>query len=159
MAWRGQRIPDDWGFDENGEPTTDPNSLVGMNAIAEYTGSGLAMVVDLFCAMFTGMPYGTHINRIYEEVGAPRKLGHFVTMWDADTFVGAAALRERMETYVNDLHRLPRNDPKQPILFPGEREAQKREARSRDGIPIESGLSAELFKLGTGLNIDVDFLR
>ncbi|MFP4378657.1 MAG: Ldh family oxidoreductase, partial [Spirochaetales bacterium] len=78
----GRSIPADWGLDEDGEPTTDPHKLVGMHAIAGYKGSGLAMIIDLFCSMFTGMPFGPNINKMYEELDQPRELGHFVTLWD-----------------------------------------------------------------------------
>jgi ureidoglycolate dehydrogenase (NAD+) len=152
----GRSIPDDWGFDENGDPTTDPNALEGMTPIADYKGAGLAMVIDLLCSMFSGMPYGPHINRMYEELEAPRKLGHFITMWDIGAFTPIDTLRERMQDYIDELHALPRQDPDRPIYHPGEPEAIRRAERSRDGIPIEPGLVSELARLGERLGVDAE---
>ncbi len=147
-------IPDDWGFDENGDPTTDPHALEGMQPIATYKGAGLAMVIDLFSAMFSGMPYGPHINRMYEELDAPRKLGHFITMWDIGALVPINEVRSRMEHYIRELHALPKQDPDEPLYFPGEPEAVRRAERSRTGIPIEPGLLSQLGELGTRLGVD-----
>lgn len=152
----GRSIPDDWGFDENGDPTTDPHALEGMQAIAGYKGAGLAMIIDLFCSMFSGMPFGPHINRMYEELEQPRKLGHFITMWDIGALVPIGQLRTRMSEYVEELHALPRQDPNEPIYHPGEPEATRRAERSRDGIPLEPGLVGQLTELGTRLGVDTD---
>jgi ureidoglycolate dehydrogenase (NAD+) len=143
----GRSIPAEWGLDEDGEPTTDPNELVGMHAIAGYKGSGLAMIIDLFCSMFTGMPFGPNINRMYEELDQPRELGHFVTLWDIGALFPIAEIRARMDAYIEELHALPRKDPDVPIYYPGEPEALRRNERGKNGIPLEPGLVAELTEL------------
>lgn len=149
-------IPDDWGFDEGGDPTTDPHALVGMTPIADYKGAGLAMVIDLLSAMFSGMPYGPHINKMYEELEAPRKLGHFITMWDIGALHSIDDVRARMDSYVKELHALPRQDPDQPIRYPGEPEAITRAERGRDGIPLEPGLVSQLSEVGSKLGVDTE---
>ena len=151
-------IPSDWGVDENGDPTTDPAKVVGMHAIAGYKGSGLAMVIDLLSSMFSGMPFGPNINRMYDDMNAPRKLGHFVTLWDPAAFAPAGDLRARMDRYIAELHALPRVDPDKPIYYPGEPEAIRRAERSRIGVPLEDGVIAELGELGRSLGLDTTFL-
>ncbi len=155
----GRSIPEDWGLDENGEPTTDPNQLVGMHAIAGYKGAGLAMIVDLFSSMFSGMPFGPHINRMYEEMDAPRELGHFITLWDIGTLIPIDQLRARIDQYIEELHGLPRRLPDVPILHPGEPEAQRRAERSVSGIPVEPGLLSELHDLGRELKLETSLLE
>jgi len=155
----GRSIPEDWGLDENGEPTTDPNELVGMHAIAGYKGAGLAMIVDLFSSMFSGMPFGPHINRMYEEMDAPRKLGHFITLWDIGSLIPIDQLRARVDQYIEELHGLPRRSPDVPILHPGEPEAQRRAERSQTGIPVEPGLLSELSELGRELELETSLLE
>lgn len=151
----GRTIPDDWGLDENGDPTTDPHALVGMHAIAGYKGAGLAMIIDLFSSIFSGMPYGPHINRMYEEMDAPRKLGHFITLWDIGALFPVDEIRARVDAYINELHALPRRDAGTPVLHPGEPEAIRRAERREHGIPVEPGLRSELRELGDSLGIDV----
>ncbi|MFW5683861.1 MAG: Ldh family oxidoreductase [Spirochaetota bacterium] len=154
----GRSIPKDWGLDENGEPTTDPHALVGMHAVAGHKGAGLAMIIDLFSSMFSGMPYGPHINRMYEEMDAPRKLGHFVQIWNIDALFPAASIRSRVSAYIDELHALPRRSPDTPVLYPGEPEAIRRAERSVSGIPVEPGLLAELRDLALELDVDQNLL-
>ncbi|MFP4112993.1 MAG: Ldh family oxidoreductase [Spirochaetota bacterium] len=154
----GREIPAEWALDGNGDPTTDPNAVVGMHGIAGYKGAGLAMVIDLFCSIFTGMPFGPHINRMYEELDAPRKLGHFVTLWDVGALVPIADVRERLDQYIAELHALPRRDPGTPVLYPGEPEAKRRADRMASGVPIEPGLLAELRELGESVGVRPDAL-
>ena len=152
-------IPDDWGFDENGDPTTDPHALLGMTPIAGYKGAGLAMVIDLLSAMFSGMPYGPHITKMYEELDAPRKLGHFITMWDIGALHSIDDVRARMTSYIEELHALPRQDPDTPIRHPGEPEAITRAERGRDGIPLEPGLVGQLSEVGSKVGVDTSLFE
>lgn len=149
-------IPGDWGVDANGEPTTDPHALSGLHPVAGHKGSGLAMVIDLFSSIFSGMPYGPHINRMYEEMDASRKLGHFVTLWDVDALFPLADVRARLDQYIQELHALPRVDPDQPIYYPGELEAIRRKERLESGIPIGEGLIEELAEVGSSLGVNTE---
>ena len=63
-AVEGQPIPDTWALDADGNPTTDPAAVAGMHPFAGPKGSGLAMVIDIFCSLLAGMPWGPHINRM-----------------------------------------------------------------------------------------------
>lgn len=154
----GKQIPSDWALDKDGEPTTDPHEVVGMHAIAGHKGAGLAMIVDLFSSMFTGMAFGPHINRMYEEMDAPRKLGHFVQIWDIGALVPETEVRSRIGQYISELHELPRRSAETPIYHPGEPEALRRAQRAADGIPLEPGLLAELRDLALELDVDASLL-
>ena len=147
-------IPPEWGLDIDGEPTTDPHKLEGMHAIAGHKGAGLAMIIDLFSSMFSGMPFGPHINRMYEELEDPRKLGHFITLWDIGALVPVDTVRQRMDQYISELHALPKRSEDIDVMYPGEPEARRRADRRANGIPIEPGLLGELNKLADRLHID-----
>ncbi len=151
-------IPDHWGVDEEGEPTTDPHRIRGMHPVGGYKGAGLAMAIDLFCSMFTGMPFGPHVNKMYLEMDAPRKLGHFITLWDIDAFVPVAEIRRRVDQFIEELHALATRSEDTKLFFPGEPEALRRAERRENGIPIESGLLAELRELAGRLGIDFSTL-
>lgn len=155
-ATEGRSIPADWGLDREGEPTTDPSKVVGLHPIAGHKGSGLAIMVDLFCAMFSGMPFGPHINRMFDDLQAPRKLGHFIALWDISALVPIEELKRRMREYVSELHALPRRDSGSPLQFPGEPEALKRRERLAAGIPLEPGLLRELTDLGRRLGVSLE---
>ena len=147
-------IPKDWALDESGRPTADPHALAGMHPMAGHKGSGLALTIDVFCALMTGMPFGPHINRMYFELEEPRRLGHFMTFWDVSRFVPLEQFKQRMGQMINELHELPLFEGFQRIYYPGEIEGERRTERSEKGIPVEEGLFQELTELGKKLNIE-----
>jgi ureidoglycolate dehydrogenase (NAD+) len=144
----GRNIPKDWGFDENGEPTTDPFRIAGLHPIAGYKGSGLAMVIDVFCSLFTGMAFGPHINRMYVDLETPRKLGHFIVAWDIERVHGIESFQKRLQRMIDELHSIPPASGFKKVFYPGEIEGLTRETRTREGIPVEDGLYKELCELG-----------
>jgi len=144
----GRKIPEDWGFDENGEPTTDPFRIAGLHPIAGYKGSGLAMAIDVFCSLFTGMAFGPHINRMYVDLETPRKLGHFIVAWDIERVHGLENFQKRMQQMIDELHSIPPASGFDRVFYPGEIEGLRRETRASEGIPVENGLYEELCELG-----------
>ncbi len=144
----GHEIPSDWGLDEKGNPTTDPNRIAGLHPIAGPKGSGLAMVIDIFCSLLSGMPYGPHINKMYGEMDDPRELGHFVAIWDVRRFMPLEAFKERMGAMLDEFHALPPAEGFDRVYYPGEIEGLRREQRRKEGIPLDPGLRQELAELG-----------
>ncbi len=146
-------IPQDWALDESGRPTTDPHAAAGMHPLAGHKGSGLALTIDVMCALMTGMPFGPHINRMYFELEEPRRLGHFMTFWDVSRFVPLEEFKKRIGQMIDELHELPLFEGFQRIYYPGEIEGERRAERSEKGIPVEEGLFQELTELGEKVNI------
>ena len=103
----GQSIPPEWGFDADGNPTTDPNAVAGLHPIAGPKGSGLAMVIDIFCSLFAGLPWGPHINKMYTEMDAPRKLGHFVMALDVSRYLPLEVFKRNLTQMCHEINALP----------------------------------------------------
>jgi len=131
---------------------------VGLHPIAGHRGSGLAIVVGLFCAMFSGMSFGPHVNRMFEDLRTSRKLGHFIALWDVAVLVTIDDRKRRMRDYTAELHALPRSNPDTPVHFPGEPEALRRQERLASRIVIELGLLRELTEIGHRLGVSVESL-
>lgn len=144
----GQPIPDTWGFDGDGNPTTDPHAIAGMHPIAGPKGSGLAMVIDIFCSILSGMPWGPHINQMYGELDARRKLGHFVAAFDVKRLMPLDAFKERLGQMLAEFGDLPPAEGFERVYYPGQIEGLRRKQRRENGIPIDPGLCEELAGLG-----------
>ena len=149
----GRPIPEDWGFDADGKPTTDPSRIAGLHPVAGPKGSGLAMVIDIFSSLFSGMAFGPHIVPMYGDMERPRKLGHFISAWDIGRFVDKADFIRRLDAMIEELHAIPAAEGFDRVLFPGEIEAIRAEERMRQGVPLEEGLLDELSGLGARLGI------
>ena len=147
-AVEGRTIPDTWALDADGNPTTDPKAVAGLHPAAGYKGSGLAMVIDIFCSLLAGMPWGPHINRMYGEMAAPRHLGHFLMAIDVNRFLPLAQFKEQLGAMVQELTALEPAAGFEQVYYPGQIEGMKRVQRRAEGIPIEAGLVSELTTLG-----------
>jgi ureidoglycolate dehydrogenase (NAD+) len=149
----GTAIPPDWGFDAAGEPTTDPHAIAGLHPIAGPKGSGLAMVIDIFCSILSGMPWGPHINAMYGELDAPRQLGHFVLALDVRRWMPLDTFKGRLGEMLAEFSALPPAEGFDAVYYPGQIEGMRRQQRWAEGIPIEPGLRAELEALGAKFGV------
>ena len=149
----GQPIPDTWGLDAEGHPTSDPAAIAGLHPIAGPKGSGLAMMIDIFCSLLTGMPWGPHINKMYEQMEQPRQLGHFIIAIDARRFMPLEQFKARLGQMLAEFRQIPPADGFQRVYYPGELEGLRRRERRAEGIPIDPGLWAELAALGERMGV------
>ena len=149
----GREIPPDWGFDAEGKPTTDPNAIAGLHPIAGPKGSGLAMIIDIFCSVLSGMPWGPHINAMYGELDAPRKLGHFIAVYDVKRLMPLETFKARLGEMLSEFNALPPAKGFEQVCYPGQIEGLQRERRRAEGIPIDPGLYEELAELGARFGV------
>jgi len=144
----GKPIPPEWGFDANGEPSSDPNAIAGLHPIAGPKGSGLAMIIGVFCSVLSGMPFGPHINKMYGEMDERRKLGHFITVWDVNRLMPLEQFKSYLGQMLTEVNDLPPVEGFSKVLYPGQLEGMRREQRAREGLPIDPGLLHELSAVG-----------
>lgn len=147
-AVEGNPIPDTWALDADGKPTTNPAAVAGMHPMASYKGSGLAMVIDIFCSLLAGMPWGPHINQMYAEMNAPRHLGHFLMAIDVKRFMPLALFKQNLDAMLQEFTGLAPAAGFEQVYYPGQIEGLRRQQRRAEGIPIEAGLVHELTELG-----------
>jgi ureidoglycolate dehydrogenase (NAD+) len=147
-AVEGKPIPDTWALDAEGNPTTDPAAVAGIHAVAGPKGSGLAMVIDIFCSMLAGMPWGPHINQMYAEMDAPRQLGHLIMAMDVKRFMPLEIFKQNLDEMLSEFTALEPATGFDQVYYPGQIEGLRREQRRAEGIPVEPGLADELTELG-----------
>ena len=152
-AVEGKSIPDTWALDADGNPTTDPAAVAGLHPVAGPKGSGLAMVIDIFCSLLAGMPWGPHINKMYGEMDSPRHLGNFVMAIDTKRFMPLDIFKRNLDKMVGEFTALDPAAGFDRVYYPGEIEGLRREQRRTEGIPVEAGLADELAELGQRYNV------
>lgn len=132
----GRSLDPGIAVDAEGRPTTDAQAAraavpLGGPAYG-YKGYGLAFMIDLLCGAMNGMGFGRHINSMYEQLDAPRKIGHLLIAVDPGRFAGGATLEATVDAVVQDLK------AQGEILFPGEPELLEERERLAQGIPVDS---------------------
>jgi LDH2 family malate/lactate/ureidoglycolate dehydrogenase len=124
--------------DGDGNETTDPTKAEQLIPIGDYKGFGMSMMVDVLCAVLTGMPGGDEVSKMF---GAPmsekRRLGHFFCAIDIGIFREPAAFKAELQDLADRVRAEPAVDAaRAPVLVPGDPEKREWADRVHKGIPL-----------------------
>lgn len=136
----GQSIPDNWGVDSNGIPTTDPNLVKNLLPVGGPKGYGLALTVDVLSGILTGSAFGFNISKMYGDYKKYRRLGHLVLTVDPGLFIKQEEFLSSVDQMVDELHNLHPAEGFDSVLIPGELEQMEEENRQANGIPVPEGI-------------------
>ena len=137
---RGEQIPNTWGTDAKGNPTTDPKTALDgfLLPIGGHKGYGLALMVDLFAGLLSNAGYLTHIQSWQDAPDEPQNLGHFFILIDAKRLGSSQWLSERMIDFANILMDSPPAVSDKPVIVPGMIELAKLEQQRKEGVEMSS---------------------
>jgi L-2-hydroxycarboxylate dehydrogenase (NAD+) len=166
----GKAMPLGWATDEAGVPTADPgrvmeNLLAGreggllpLGGAGEHTGGykgyGLALLVDILSGVLSGAAYA---NRVYPQAADGRPLpsatGHFFGAWRVDAFRPIDEYRAAMDDLQRILRATPKADGQARIYIHGEKEFETADRRTREGIPLDPKVIADLHQIADEVGI------
>jgi ureidoglycolate dehydrogenase (NAD+) len=154
---KGLKVPEDTGVDAMGQMTTDPekvHALLPVGALQHgYKGAGLASMLEVFSAVLTGMPHCSQLLSMASgDISTPRHLGHFFIVINPSAFVPKPIYDIGMAAYLADLRASPAR-ANSKVMAPGDREWQRSDDRSENGIPVSPGLNLEFKTLAHALGI------
>jgi ureidoglycolate dehydrogenase (NAD+) len=150
----GRPIPEGWGVDEHGRPTTDPAAVRAGVPLGGYKGYALALLVEILSGVFAGAGVRHGIGELYGSATEPQDVGHFFLALDPERTVGRARFATLLEALLADLRASPPAPGHDEVLAPGDPEARAHAERSRTGIPITPALWVTLRSLGDELGIE-----
>jgi L-2-hydroxycarboxylate dehydrogenase (NAD+) len=155
-ALRGLTMPEGWFVKpETGAPITDPaRSGEGiLLPMGEYKGSGLALMIGLMAGVLNGAAFGRDVVDFNADDSSETNTGHFIIAVDIARFVPLQTFTAEVDRHVRDLRASKRLPGVDEIRLPGDRRAECREERLRDGVSIAAPLLAQLDKLAAELKI------
>jgi L-2-hydroxycarboxylate dehydrogenase (NAD+) len=155
-ALREQPMPEGWFVNPaTGAAITDPNrSHDGiLLPMGEYKGSGLALMLGLLGGVLNGAAFGRDVVDFNADDTSETNTGHFIVAIDIVRFVPLATFTAEVDRHVRDFRQSKRLPGVDAIRLPGDRRAQCREERLRDGVPIAPALLAQLDTLAAELNV------
>jgi (2R)-3-sulfolactate dehydrogenase (NADP+) len=144
LANAGKPVPEGWGMDAQGRPTTDPQKILfggSLHAVGGLKGTMLALAVEILCCALTGAALSSEVESLHLGAGAPMRLGQMFVAIDPDALAGGTIYAERIETLVDAML------TDEAVRLPGARRRDAREEAMRDGIFIEDALYRELHAL------------
>ena len=149
-------IPAGWAMDAQGHPTTDPEVAVkGLPMpLGGYKGTGLAVMVEILCAVLSGGAMLTDVGGIH-YTGKEMRASHMFLAIDVARFMPIDEFTARMEWLHDTLKSSPPAAGFEEVLVAGEPEWRNEETRRRDGIPIARGIWDQLTNLAATLNVSL----
>ena len=151
----GRSIPEGWGVDERGEPTTDPAKVKSAVPLGGYKGYGLALLVEVLCGVLAGAGVREGVGDLYSGGEVRQNTGHFHLAIDPERTVGRDAFASVLGGLLDELRAIPPARGFDEVLVAGDPEDRSRARRERDGIPIEPALWAKLTALSGELGVSV----
>ncbi|MGH7969411.1 MAG: Ldh family oxidoreductase, partial [Limisphaerales bacterium] len=130
-----QELGEGWAVDAKGLDTRDAASARALHPAGAHKGSGLAVMIDLVCAVLSGMLFGADLPHMF-AVTETRRLGGFVGALRFDSFGPPAVLEDRVREYARRLHSLTPRAPDDTVKFPGEIEAICHQRSASEGVRL-----------------------
>lgn len=127
----GEKIPETWGLDENGYPTTNPDRVEALQPTAGAKGSGLALLVDVLAGILPG-----ENARMFEEVEKRRDLGQMVLVIDPAIFMAPETFAERMQSVAQGIRAATPAPGFDKVQMPGDRSREKYRQSVDEGLHI-----------------------
>ncbi|MDJ0631461.1 MAG: Ldh family oxidoreductase [Rhodobacter sp.] len=80
----GERIPEGWAVDTEGQPTTDPEAALGGSLVSMggYKGWGFGLMAELLAAGMTGGVVSRDVGPLKAPEGSPHDLGQYYLLMD-----------------------------------------------------------------------------
>ncbi|XP_041132712.1 uncharacterized oxidoreductase YjmC-like isoform X2 [Polyodon spathula] len=156
----GDTIPEGWGCDSHGKPSTDPGKVLsggglvpigGCEATGGYKGFGLGMMVEVFCGILAGAQYSKHI-RTWKVTDSVANLGQCFVAINPENF--APGFKDRMSDLLT-LHRdLEPAEPGIPVMVPGDPERKNiKRCKELGGLPYHINVINHMNKVAKTLGV------
>ncbi|MEL6315717.1 MAG: Ldh family oxidoreductase [Pseudomonadota bacterium] len=137
-AKSGEKIPEGWALDADGQPTTNAtDALKGtMLPMGDAKGAALALIVEILCATLTGANPSYQATSFFEAEGAPPGVGQTIIAFSPDA--AAPGFSARLEGLLQTIM------AQDGTRLPGVSRQQKRSAAVAHGIDLPDHLLAEI---------------
>jgi LDH2 family malate/lactate/ureidoglycolate dehydrogenase len=141
-------IPAGWAMDSEGVPTTDTQTaLKGLiMPLGGYKGSGLAMMVEILCAVLSGGAMSTELGGIRIR-GRKFRVNQTFLAIEIERFLPVAEFTARVEKLVGMMKSTAPAAGYGEVLVAGEPEWRTEAARKLHGIPVGQGTWQTLAKI------------
>lgn len=167
---QGMAMPDGWCIDKEGRPTTDPATMMDGGAILPlgsdrehggHKGYGLAIMVDVLCAVLSGANWGPWTPPFALQHATPSRsvgkgIGHFFGAMQIDAFVDPGEFKSQIDDLIRTLRSTRPAPGHAEVLLPGDPERAAEAERTAEGIPLVEDVVTELRRISKATGIPLD---
>jgi L-2-hydroxycarboxylate dehydrogenase (NAD+) len=157
----GEPLPAGWALDRRGRPATDAAAVLAdmfrrlgggilpLGGAGEefggHKGYGLAVMVDILCAVLCGAPFG---NRLSDTEASSGRVSHFFGAMRIDTFRDPDDFRAELDQYLAELRAVPLAEGAERVYVAGEKEFEKERECLQRGVPLPRQIYEEISRIG-----------
>jgi L-2-hydroxycarboxylate dehydrogenase (NAD+) len=166
-------MPLSWATDERGVATDNAGRVLANlksragggllplggegELLSGHKGYGLAVLVDVFCAVLSGAAYADLVYpRSADGKPLPANLGHFFGAWRVEAFRPVAEFKAAMDDLQRRLKGSAMAEGQARIYIHGEKEYEYTERNLKDGLALNPKVAADLRALAAELNVAYD---
>jgi len=168
----GEPVPPGLAVDRRGESVLDAPQLLKMfgnkaasllplgglgEAHAGYKGYGLAMMVEILSAAFSGGPFCWGVSGVDEKgQNIPHRLGHFFMAMDVAHFVDLNVFKKIVGDLVREMRQSAKLPGQERIYTAGEKEYLMEQTIPQTGVPINAELQKMMKQLNQELALQIN---
>lgn len=163
-----KELPHGWAVDKTGKSAKHPRNLLddmlerigggilplgglGKN-FGGHKGYGLAVMVDILCAVLCGAPFG---QDVFDTAESSARVSHFFGAINIENFRDPQEFRKDMDKMLKALRYCPPAEDEERVYFAGLPEMKYEQETLRYGIPLMSKTYTMLRDLGDEFGIEV----
>jgi uncharacterized oxidoreductase len=133
---RGEKIPQGWILDKDGNPTTDPADysrggiLLPLGGAEGHKGYGLSAIVEILSGILPGLGFGVEPTGRHND-------GCFIACFNVAALRDLATFKKEVADFAAYLKSTPPAEGFTEVLYPGEIEFRREQERMKNGIEVE----------------------
>ena len=133
---RGEKIPEGWILDKDGNATTDPKDygrggiLLPLGGAEGHKGYGLSAIVEILSGILPGLGFGVEPTGRHND-------GCFIACFNVSALRDLATFKREVGEFAAYLKSTPPAEGFTEVLHPGEIEWRREQERLRNGIEVD----------------------
>lgn len=152
----GVSIPEGWGVDSRGRPTTDPDAVLSGGAMLPMAGPkgyAISLIVELLCSCLAGGQDGQTMGSFY-DLTRTQNTGYCFAALDVSRIIDPEVLKGRVDALFDSMKACPRADGMDEIMIPGEIEYNNYDRALAEGVSLSPAVEQELRAAAVHYGVD-----
>ncbi len=155
----GISLKEGWAVNKNGRDASISNEVSALKPLGNHKGQGLAMFVEILCAILANAPFDHELSHFYTEpFDKPRKIGHFFIALNIEVFQNLSFFKKRMSQLMA-ITREQQTPLIDSIIVPGDIETVSTYERVRFGIPLNKNEFSDFEALSKEVDRELEILE
>ena len=140
-----ETVPLDWGVDEDGNPSSNPNKIKYVVPFGGVKGYLIMTMVEAFTGLLIGNVYCNNLVKMYGDMDKKRNLSTFILVIEPSLFNDMETFLNSVQSFIDDIKKEPAMNKNETISIPGERKESCAENYIKNGIPLSENVYKYIF--------------